>query len=63
MQRSSNDHLTCKGSFVLSINDVAENREIFGWARIEEVKATYTIGVKNDAGGERAELLLRGCEL
>lgn len=52
-----------KGSFVLSINDVPEIREMFAWARIEAVKTTYTIGVKNDARGERAELIIRGGKL
>lgn len=52
-----------KGSFVLSINDVPEIREMFAWARIEEVKTTYTIGVKNDARGERSELIIRGGKL
>lgn len=59
-QRLSDALAGIKGSFVLSINDVPEIRELFGWARIEEVKTTYTIGSKNDARGDRAELLVRG---
>lgn len=62
-QRLSDVLKGAKGSFVLSINDVPEIRDIFAWARIEEVKTTYTIGVKNDARGERSELIIRGGEL
>lgn len=62
-QRLSDVLQGAKGSFVLSINDVPEIRDIFAWARIEEVKTTYTIGVKNDARGERSELIIRGGKL
>ena len=62
-QRLSDVLKGAKGSFVLSINDVPEIREVFSWARIEEVKTTYTIGVKNDARGERSELIIRGGKL
>lgn len=47
-----------KGGFVLSINDVPEIREIFSWARIEEVQSTYTIGAKG--AKPAAELIIRG---
>lgn len=49
-----------QGGFVLSLNDVPEVRQLFAWARIEEVTTTYTIGLKNDARGDRAELIIRG---
>lgn len=52
-----------KGGFILSINDVPEIREIFAWARIEEVSTTYTIGSKASSRGERAELVIRGGSL
>ncbi len=48
-----------KGSFLMSINDVPEIREIFAWARLEEVHTTYTIGGKG-ATRPAAELLIRG---
>ncbi|MBE0552386.1 MAG: DNA adenine methylase [Rhodobacteraceae bacterium] len=47
-----------KGRFVMSINDVPEIRQIFGWARIEEVQTTYTIGSKG--AKPAAELIIRG---
>jgi DNA adenine methylase len=47
-----------KGRFLMSINDVPEIREMFGWATIEEVKTTYTIGSKPSSRGERGELLI-----
>ena len=33
-----------KGRFILSINDVPEVRNLFGWAEIEAVETTYTVG-------------------
>jgi DNA adenine methylase len=48
-----------KGRFLMSINDVPEIREIFAWARLEEVQTTYTIAVKGQAK-PAAELLIRG---
>lgn len=55
------DHLRAvKGRFLMSINDVPEIREIFAWARIEEVTTTYTIGSKTGSRGARAELLIEG---
>lgn len=59
-QRLADQLRAIKGAFVMSINDVPEIREMFVWARIEDVKTSYSIGVKNDARGERAELLIRG---
>lgn len=32
-----------KGRFILSINDVPEIRELFGWATIEEEPVTYKV--------------------
>lgn len=49
-----------KGRFVMSINDVPEIRQIFAWARIEEVQTTYTIGSKG--AKPAAELIIRGGE-
>lgn len=55
------DHLRAvKGRFLMSINDVPEIRDIFAWARIEEVTTTYTIGSKTGSRGARAELLIEG---
>jgi len=62
-QRLSDALAGIKGSFVLSINDVPEIRAMFGWARIEEVKTTYTIGSKTESRGERSELIIRGGRL
>lgn len=62
-QRLSDVLTGVKGGFILSINDVPEIREMFAWARIEEVKTTYTIGRTNDARGDRAELIIRGGSL
>lgn len=62
-QRLADTLQACKGSFVLSINDVPEIRDLFAWARIEEVKTTYTIGSKTESRGERAELIIRGGRL
>lgn len=33
-----------RGKFLLSINDVPEVRDLFGWARIEEEPVTYRVG-------------------
>ncbi|WP_219908654.1 DNA adenine methylase [Pseudogemmobacter blasticus] len=46
-----------KGRFILSINDVPEIRNLFGWARIEEATTTYSIGTKGGQPG-RPELLI-----
>jgi len=46
------------GTFLMSINDVPEIREIFSAFRITPVETTYTIGKTNDARGSRAELLI-----
>ena len=62
-QRLADQLARAQGRWLLSINDVPEIREVFSWARIEEVKTTYTIGVKNDARGERFELIIRGGKL
>lgn len=59
-QRLSDVLAGIKGSFLMSINDVPEIRDLFQWARIEEVKTTYTIGSKTESRGERAELIIRG---
>ena len=58
-QRLADQLQALKGRFLMSINDVPEIRAIFGWARIEEVKTTYTIAAKG-AQPDRAELLIRG---
>lgn len=49
-----------QGRFLLSINDVPEIRDLFAWAKIEEVTTTYTIGNHSDRGSARAELLISG---
>ncbi|WP_112309744.1 DNA adenine methylase [Pseudogemmobacter bohemicus] len=51
-----------KGGFLLSINDVPEIRELFAWARIEEVDTTYSIAGKGDRP-KAPELLIRGGSL
>lgn len=48
-----------QGRFLMSINDVPEIREIFAWARLEEVQTTYTIRGKGRTK-PAAELLIRG---
>ncbi len=52
-----------KGRFVLSINDVPEIRDLFAWARIEEVTTTYTIAQKAGRAGGAAELLIQSPEV
>lgn len=47
-----------KGRFIMSINDVPEIRELFGWATVEEVQVSYTIGNKGDRAPVRAELVI-----
>ena len=44
-----------KGKFILSINDAGEIRNLFGWARIEEVSTSYSISAK---GSKRARELI-----
>ncbi len=58
-QRLADQLRALKGRFLLSINDVPEIREIFGWAAVEEVKTTYTIAAKGSQP-DRAELLIGG---
>jgi len=49
-----------KGHFIMSLNDVPEIRAIFASFDLTEVRTTYTIAAgRNDAGGARAELLIR----
>lgn len=48
-----------QGNFLLSINDVPEIREIFGWAQIEPVDTTYSIAGKGNT--QRAPELLIQC--
>jgi DNA adenine methylase len=55
-ERLSGRLKSLKGRFILSINDVPAIREIFDWAKIEEVKTTYSINA--EARGPRAELLI-----
>ena len=47
-----------KGRFLLSINDVAEVREIFAGFEMTEVSTVYTVGKANDRRDARAELLV-----
>ena len=47
-----------QGRWLLSINDVPEIRNLFAWARIEEVTTTYTITRNAGARIARAELLI-----
>ena len=57
-QRIADQLAGIKGTFLLSINDVFEIREIFSDFTIKEVQTSYTIGNRNDARGKRAELLI-----
>lgn len=45
-QRLSDQLKGIRGRFLMSINDVPAIREIFAWARLEEVETTYTIAGK-----------------
>lgn len=47
-----------QGRWLLSINDVPEIRNLFAWARIEEVTTTYTIAHAAGSRQARAELLI-----
>lgn len=46
------------GTFLMSINDTPEIREIFADFIIEEVKTTYSVGVKAGEKGGAAELII-----
>ncbi|MFN7053752.1 MAG: DNA adenine methylase [Gemmobacter sp.] len=59
-QRLADQLARAQGRWLLSINDVPEIREIFAFARIEEVTTTYTIAGKGRAREPRAELLIHG---
>lgn len=59
-QKLANQLRSIKGRFLMSINDVPEIREIFSWARIEEVATTYTVGKQIGSRGDRKELLIQG---
>lgn len=41
-----------KGRFILSINDVPEIRDLFGWARVEEVQLNYRVSGRVTAARE-----------
>ncbi|GAB4384951.1 MAG: hypothetical protein Kow0045_09850 [Albidovulum sp.] len=49
-----------QGRFLMSINDVPEVRDLFSWARIEEVSTTYSVGNHAGRGRTRPELLISG---
>ncbi len=49
-----------KGRFLLSINDVPDIRDLFAWARIDEVDTSYSFGNRTGGRGERQELLIQG---
>lgn len=52
-----------RGSFLMSINDVPEIREIFASFQISEVTTTYTAGASHHGAGVRAaELLISNFE-
>lgn len=59
------DHLaTIAGRFVLSINDTAGAREVFGRFQLAEVETTYTISTASSGSGKRAgELIVSGSPL
>lgn len=50
-----------RGRFILSLNDVPEVRELFGWASIEPVELTYFLPAKGGKAGSR-ELIISGGE-
>lgn len=58
-QRLSDVLRGIEGRFLLSINDVPEVRDLFGWGRIEAVQTTYTVSAK-PATQPAMELLIRG---
>lgn len=58
-QRLSDVLTGIKGRFLMSINDVPEIREIFGWAAMDAVTTSYTVGKQAESRGERGELLIR----
>lgn len=45
-----------EGSFILTVNDVPEIRELFGWASIDTVDLTYSVGSVN--GSPARELII-----
>jgi DNA adenine methylase len=50
-----------RGRFILSINDTAGARDVFGRFELEEVRTTYGIGTKMTGAGKRVgELIVRG---
>lgn len=58
--RMAEQLVTLQGRFLMSINDVPEIREIFAWARVDEVTTTYTIGNHAGRGARQSELLISG---
>lgn len=57
-ERMAADLRGLEGRFMLSINDVPEIRDLFAWARIEEVTTTYTVGSRGAVTAP--ELLISG---
>ncbi len=49
-----------RGTFILSINDVPEIRELFAWARMRPARTTYTIA--GGHGTAAAELIITARE-
>ncbi len=41
-----------RGTFILTLNDVPEVRQLFAWARVEEAATTYFVGDRPKAVGE-----------
>lgn len=58
-QRLADQLAGIQGSFLMSINDVPEIREIFAWASIEPIQTTHSVAGKG-RNTEAAELLIRG---
>ena len=50
-----------RGRFILTLNDVPETRELFGWASIEPVELTYFLPGRGGQAGAR-ELIITGPE-
>lgn len=61
-QRLSGQLAKIKGGFLMSINDVPAIRDLFSWARVEEVTTSYSVAGRGQ-NMAAAELLIRGGRL
>lgn len=61
-QRLSGQLAKIKGGFLMPINDVPAIRDLFSWARVEEITTSYSVAGRGQ-NMVAAELLIRGGQL